>query len=109
MKSGYLYIISNPSFPGFLKIGVTENIEARLRTYQTSDPKRAYKVEFYIQHPDCYEAEKRIKEMMKYFSTDTIQRGEWFKCELSVAIVRLQETLTDFEEGLYSRMENIIS
>jgi predicted GIY-YIG superfamily endonuclease len=102
MKSGYLYIVINKAFPGFVKVGVTENIESRLRTYQTSDPKRGYKMEFYIFHPNCYEAEKRIKDMMKYFSTDTIQQGEWFKCDLTTAIVRLQETVTDFEEGLYN-------
>ena len=98
MKSGYLYIITNPAFPGFVKIGVTENIDARLRTYQTADPKRAYKIEFYIAHPDCYEAEKRIKEMMKYFALS--QRNEWYEVSLDVAIVRLQEQIEDFREQM---------
>lgn len=101
-KGGYLYIISNSSFPGYLKIGVTTDIISRLSVYQTSDPKRQYKVEFYIFHPDCYTAEKRIKEMMKYFSTDSIQKGEWFMCELQIAITRLEETLIDYNEGLYN-------
>ena len=62
---GFLYIITNDVFKGFVKIGVTEDIESRLRVYQTSDPKRNYKVEYYIFHPKCYEAEKRIKEIKK--------------------------------------------
>ena len=99
---GFLYIITNDVFKGFVKIGVTEDIESRLRVYQTSDPKRNYKVEYYIFHPKCYEAEKRIKEMMKYFSTDTIQRGEWYKIPLHMAISRLDETLIDYNEGLYN-------
>ena len=61
MKSGYLYIISNPSHNGWYKVGVTDDIKARLHTYQTGDPKRSYKVEFYIAHPDCFSAEKKIK------------------------------------------------
>ena len=98
-REGYLYIITNSSFPGFVKVGVTENIESRLRNYQTADPKRSYKVEFFVYHPDAYGAEKRIKEMMKYFALS--QKNEWFECSLLVAIVRLQETLLDFEEGLF--------
>ena len=88
-KHGYLYIISNPSHPGYLKVGVTEDIKSRLHTYQTSDPNRAFKVEYYIFHPDAYSAEKKIKEMMHYFAKS--QRNEWFECDLQTAIVRLQE------------------
>ena len=89
MKPGYLYIISNPAHKGWLKIGVTEDIKTRLQTYQTSDPKRSYKVEFYIFHPDCYKAEKKIKETMRYFALS--QKNEWFECDLQTAKVRLEE------------------
>ena len=91
MKSGYVYIISNPSHIGWLKIGVTEDIKSRLHVYQTSDPKRAYKVEYYIEHPDCYRAEREIKESMKYFAL--AQKNEWYEVDLAVAKVRLDETL----------------
>jgi predicted GIY-YIG superfamily endonuclease len=93
--SGYIYIISNPSHKGWLKIGVTENIQDRLHVYQTSDPNRNYKVEYYISHPDCYKAEKQIKEMMKYFALNI--KNEWFECDLGVAKVRLDETLEDLK------------
>jgi len=93
VKSGYVYIISNPAHSGWLKIGVTEDIKSRLHTYQTSDPKRAYKIEYYIFHPDAFSAEKKIKEMMHYFATR--QRNEWFEVDLGVAKVRLDETLID--------------
>ena len=94
MKEGFIYIISNPVHKGFLKIGVTENIAARLHVYQVGDPKRSYKVEYYIAHPDCYKAEKKIKEMMHYFAKS--QRNEWFECDLSIAKVRLIEQLDDY-------------
>ena len=48
-KEGYIYIISNTNFPNYYKIGVTEDIKSRLRTYQTSSPLRNYKVEYNIQ------------------------------------------------------------
>lgn len=91
MKAGYIYIISNPAHPGFLKVGVTQDIKDRLHVYQTSDPKRQYKVEYYIFHPDCYKAEKDINEMMHYFALS--QRNEWYEVDLGVAKVRLDETL----------------
>jgi predicted GIY-YIG superfamily endonuclease len=89
MKEGFIYIVSNNAFPGFYKVGVTADIQSRLRVYQTSDPKRKYKMEFYIFHPDCYKAEKEIKKMMKFFAKS--QRNEWFEVALPVAITRLQE------------------
>ena len=91
MKNGYIYIISNPAHAGWLKVGVTEDITARLHVYQTSDPKRAYKVEYYIQHPDCFAAEKQVKEMMRHFAKQ--QRNEWFEVDLAIAKTRLDETL----------------
>ena len=98
-QGGYLYIISNPDFPDYCKIGITENISDRLSVYQTSSPHRNYKVEYYIFHPKYKIAEKKIKEMMKYFSTDTIQKGEWFKISLPIAKVRLDETLLDYNDA----------
>ena len=93
MKSGYVYIISNPAHPGWLKVGVTEDIKSRLHTYQTSDPQRAYKVEYYVPHPTPLIAEKKIKDMMHYFAKR--QKNEWYEIDLGVAKVRLDESLED--------------
>ena len=93
MKAGYVYIISNPAHKGWIKVGVTEDIKSRLHVYQTGDPQRSYKIEYYIHHPDCYKAEKQIKEMMHYFALS--QRNEWYECDLGVAKVRLDETLEE--------------
>lgn len=95
MKEGFVYIISNPAHPGFLKVGVTQDIKARLHVYQVSDPKRKYKVEYYIFHPDCYKAEKEIKESMRYFALSI--KNEWYEVDLGVAKVRLDETLENIK------------
>jgi len=89
--SGYVYIISNNAFKGYYKIGITKDIKKRLRTYQTSSPHRNYKVEHYIFHEDCKAAEKQIHEAMHYFALS--KRNEWFEIDLSIAKVRLDETL----------------
>lgn len=93
MKNGYVYIISNPAHAGWFKIGITEDIKSRLHVYQTSDPQRAYKVEYYISHPDPQTAEKKIKEMMHYFAKR--QKNEWYEVDLGIAKARLDETLED--------------
>jgi len=88
-KEGYVYIISNNNYPGFLKIGVTDNIESRLRTYQTASPHRNFRVEYYIFSKDCYAAETKIQEEMKPFALS--RKKEWFEISLHMAISRLQE------------------
>ncbi len=42
----YVYVISNPAFPGIYKVGVATSVEARLNQYQTADPRRQYEVEY---------------------------------------------------------------
>lgn len=95
-KPGYLYIVTNPSHPNFVKVGVTENINSRLHVYQTGDPNRKYKVEFYIFHPDCYTAEKRVKELMKPFAKSI--KNEWYEIALHMAIPRLEEVVEEHVE-----------
>jgi predicted GIY-YIG superfamily endonuclease len=90
-KEGFVYIISNKAFPDFYKIGVTNDIKSRLRTYQTSAPYRDFKIEYYIKHPDCYKAEQDIKEMMQHFALEI--KNEWFRVNLNIAKTRLDETL----------------
>lgn len=68
----YFYIISNPIFPGYFKIGITINPTSRLYSYQIADPNRGFKMEFCfptVKHSLC---EKLI--MQKYKS-----KYEWIK------------------------------
>jgi hypothetical protein len=99
MKSGYLYIVINNAFPGWIKIGITTNLKERLHLYQTCDPYRGYKLIYSLHHPDYKIAEKKIKEAMRMFAKS--QKNEWFEVDLSVALVRLQEQLSDYNNGLW--------
>jgi hypothetical protein len=97
VKGGYLYIVTNDAFPGFVKVGCTEDLDARLRSYQTSDPKRGYKMVFNIPHPDCLLAEKRIGEAMRHFALS--QRNEWYEIPLHMAVSRLEEEVENYDNG----------
>lgn len=94
--SGYLYIISNENFPGWLKVGTTKDLTKRLQTYQTASPHRNYVLEYSLFHPEYLEAEKRIKDTMKYFAKRI--RNEWYEVDLLVAKVRLDEQLEEYQQ-----------
>lgn len=99
MKLGYLYVITNESFPGWVKIGVTENLNKRLQQYQTASPHRNYILEYSLHHPKYIEAEKKIKEVMKNFASEI--KNEWFKVDLNFAKSRLDEQFEAFQNGEY--------
>lgn len=93
-KAGYLYIITNPAFPNFVKIGTTHNLKQRLHVYQTGDPSRSYKIEYSLFHVRFREAEKKIKLYMKPFAKSI--RNEWYEVDIHMAIPRLHEVLEEY-------------
>jgi hypothetical protein len=94
MNCGYLYIITNEAFPGWVKVGTTADLNQRLHVYQTSDPFRRYKIVFSLQHPQFREAEKKIKQTMKHFALAI--KGEWYEVDLGIAKSRLEEQLDEY-------------
>jgi len=77
LKCGILYLISNPVYPDMYKIGITQDLNKRLATYQTYDPFRRFKVEHYKLVNDMREEEKSI--LSKY--QINISVGEWIDDE----------------------------
>lgn len=73
LKCGFIYIISNPSFPGTVKVGLTKDIVKRLDTYQTYDPYRKFKIEHY---EFCEDVCAKERYMLDQFSID-LYKGEW--------------------------------
>lgn len=98
MKSGYLYIITNEAFPGWVKVGTTANLDTRLHTYQTGDPFRRYRIVYSLHHPEFREAEKRIKSLMRPFAKKVL--NEWYEIDVNMAIPRLEETLSEFDPNV---------
>jgi hypothetical protein len=102
VKSGYLYIIINETFPNWVKVGTTMDLTSRLHTYQTGDPHRRYKIVFSLQHPEFRQAEKKIKETMKHFALSI--KGEWYEVDLGIAKSRLEEQLDEYN-GLHAEIK----
>ena len=74
-KKGSVYVISNSAWEGKYKVGISKNVAARLRSYQTSDPHRGYKLEYSIDTPYYAEIEKYIHEVFD-------NENEWVSAKL---------------------------
>ena len=76
-ECGIVYIISNPSFPNYYKVGITKNLNSRIKSYQTYDPNRSFKVEHYKFVENARQVEKEILSKFKI----SLAKGEWVEGE----------------------------
>ena len=83
VKEGYVYVISNKAWPGWVKIGMAVDSEDRLKGYQTGDPHRSYKLEFSRNFNDRRKAESKAHVLA---GKSSIQSGEWFNMSVQDAI-----------------------
>lgn len=83
MKTNYIYIfITNESKK--IKIGVTNNIESRLKNIQTGNPE-IVEVYYFAERDDAYKIEKMLHR--HFCKNKTTSNGEWF-CDISPLDVR---------------------
>lgn len=88
-RSGYVYILSNPSIKG-IKIGLTERkVEERIKELnRATGVPTAFKIEYQVATPDCYRLERA---MHKHYSKKRINnRREFFKLPVWRARRRLK-------------------
>ena len=74
---GFVYLMINPKFPGWVKIGKTQDYNSRLSTYQTGDPYRAYDMK---QRTEVENRQTAELEYHSHFESISEERSyEWFK------------------------------
>ena len=78
-----MYIITNPAWPDWVKIGMAVDAEDRLNGYQTSSPMRDYKLEFAVKVDHRRKSETKAHKLCKKMGVDNI--GEWFKMPVESA------------------------
>ena len=71
----YVYIISNPAYPGEYKVGVARNADDRLGSYQTSDPNRGYRLEYKF-------LTRLYNEIERHVHRELDSRHEWVKAPM---------------------------
>lgn len=72
---GHLYVIVNPAWPDFCKIGRSTDAVTRLRTYQTASPHRDYQLHHFRWFPDVCLAERTLKNTYQGVE----KNGEWHR------------------------------
>ncbi len=92
VNGGYLYIITNPAWKGYYKIGQTINLSKRLSTYQTSSPLRDYSFLTTKKVRDMNKSEKQLLEELKRFYE---VKGEWVVASKPEHILHLMEEIND--------------
>ena len=91
-KEGQVYIICNPSFPDWCKVGMAVDAEDRLKQYQTSSPYRDYKLVKAYNTENRREAESQAHALLE---KQYERRGEWFVCDANLAIDNLDNLFED--------------
>lgn len=84
---GWVYVITNPKWPEWVKIGKTRNLSKRLSSYNTGSPisQFFYQYRYHRFHENAREIEHKLHSEMR----DDSRRGdtnEWYKMSIKEAI-----------------------
>jgi len=85
---GHVYIINNPCWDGWVKVGMAIDAEDRCKQYQTSSPFRDFKLCFSKYFEDRKAAEQLAHDKLNNISTK--RKGEWFKVSVDEATKLIQ-------------------
>lgn len=90
-KAGWLYVISSPSLPGLIKVGVTRQLNPvmRIRQLSSSSLPEPFHAHCFVFSDDCFELES---QMHKYFDKERVNPDrEFFRIEPKEAIDVLRD------------------
>jgi len=82
-KSGYVYVITNPAWKGWIKIGMAIDSNDRCNSFQTSSPFRDYVLEYRKDFKDRKLSELKAHSACRKQAIET--NGEWFKLSIEQA------------------------
>lgn len=74
VESDFIYLVSNPLYDGWFKVGITNDPKNRLRHYQVATPYRNYKLEYAKQVYNASELEKMVIDNFK-------SNNEWLQAK----------------------------
>ena len=87
-REGYVYLITNPAWEGWVKCGMAVDAEDRCSSYNTGTPYRDYEVLHKVFCQDRFAAEKAAHAYLEDYAID--RRGEWFQIHIDDAIDALE-------------------
>jgi hypothetical protein len=94
MTVGYVYILSNPLFPGLLKIGyTTDTVKERAADLSGTGVPMAFEVEYWCLTAGADEVERRVHE--KFAACRENKRREFFRLDIDDAIAEIERLVVD--------------
>ena len=82
-SEGDVYVITNKAWPEWIKVGKAVTAKDRLKSYQTSDPFRAYELHCKFVVRDRHIFELQAHQLLKAEASDF--KNEWFKINPATA------------------------
>lgn len=89
VTDGQVYVISNPAWPEWVKIGMAVDATDRLRSLNTASPFRDFSVTHAITVKDKRQTERSAHRLLSMLSEE--RHGEWFKMPAEQAIEVLEQ------------------
>lgn len=101
MAHGYVYILSNPSMPGLVKIGRTDRTpQDRLRELNTTGVPTPFALEFAGIAQDSVRSEAEIHRTLSERGVRTSANREFFVLPVADAVDLVREVLTDLSPAV---------
>mgnify|MGYP001560992150 CR=1 FL=1 len=88
-KEGCVYVVSNPAYEGWIKVGKAIDAKDRLKSYQTSSPFRDYILEYSKFVSNRHSVEKIAHQNLSKVADE--KRGEWFHANKYEAMAIIEE------------------
>jgi hypothetical protein len=87
----YVYVISNPAFEGWVKVGKTTDVKSRIATMQSGVPHvHRYEVEMLAEFVDDVPVHWELEDRK-------IERsGEWFRCAKHEAMDAVRKVMAEY-------------
>lgn len=103
-KKGFVYIMSNPSMPGLIKVGMTRKVPSdRADDLISTAVPDSFEVQYYAFFDDRFSAEKAAHRKLKKYH----YKKEFFKTDVATAIWAIEETGIPFKR-LHSKYHDDI-
>jgi hypothetical protein len=100
IKEGFIYAVTNPKEKA-IKIGKAIDYESRLRTYQTYDSGRQFRMIHQRHTPDRNKAEDLLKLLLKDFRVEPDNdKCEWFYIDAQKAVNAIDQAVAELSLGI---------
>lgn len=95
-KAGYVYVVYNPNFDNWLKVGSTVDLQKRISSYQTSDPLRRFEILRHYAVDDRRAVEQWILFRLK--QRKLVVRNEWVEGNENYIVPIVEEEINTLLE-----------